>query len=147
MLKLYKDLVAATWAIRDVPMEQVDALNIEANIDLLLASHIIETLTQPPPLDSIGLALPVYTITVTTGDGSDVVAYVGALTPVGSGYYTRVGSGPVAIVEKTGMDSAIEMLSNPPLLPTPTQATPTQAATSGQTSLPVVITETATPVP
>jgi len=147
LLKLYKDLVTATWAIRDVPMEQADALQIEANVEQLLASQIIETLTQPPPLDSIGLAKPVYSITVTTSDGSEVVAYGGALTPVGNGYYARVNSGPVVVVGKTGMDSAIEMLSNPPLLPTPTQATPTQATTSGQTSLSVAITETATPVP
>lgn len=147
LVNLYKDQVAAAWAIRDVPMEQADALQIEANMEELLASQIIETLTQPPPLDSIGLENSIYIITVTTSDGSEVVATVGALTPVGNGYYARVGSGPVVVVEKTGMDSAIEMLTNPPLLPTPTQATPTQAPTSGRTSLPVVITETATPLP
>ena len=147
LLKLFMDPLTATWAIRDVPLEQADTLQINANVEQLLASQIIETLTQPPPLDSIGLAAPVYTITVTTTDGFAVVAHVGALTPVGSGYYTRVGSGPVVIVEKTGIDNAIEMLSNPPLLPTPTQATPTQTAASGITPLPEVISETATPVP
>jgi hypothetical protein len=147
MLKLYKAPETTLWAISDVPVKQADSALIETKVDLLLTAELIETLAEIPPLDAIGLLVPSYEITVASVDGSEVVVLVGKLTPVGTGYYTRIEDGPVSIVEKSGIESALDMLTTPPLLPTPTAVMPTQAVTPGQITQPTDSLETTTPAP
>ena len=53
----------------DVPVDQADSSQIESNQAAITGITGQETLTQIPPLDSIGLTTPAYTITMTTADG------------------------------------------------------------------------------
>ncbi len=87
----------------------------------------MDTLTQIPPLDSVGLTTPAYTITITTADATIVVTDIGTLNAIGDGYYVRVDSGQVVLVDKVVMEDVINLLTNPPLLPTATpEVTPTE---------------------
>ncbi len=126
-LDLYKDQASSKWAISGVPVEKADSFQIESISAQLFDLQAQETFTQTPPLDSIGLITPTYTITMTTTGGSQTITSVGSQTPTGSGYYIRVNSGQVIIVDKLIMDDILHLLSNPPLLTTPTpEVTPTE---------------------
>lgn len=119
-IDLYRDSATSKWAIADVPVDQADSAQIEAVSTQLLDLQVQETLTQTVPLEAIGLVTPAYTITFTTTDGAQIVTNIGSLTPTGNGYYIRLDSNPVIIVDKVALDDILHLLSNPPLLPTPT---------------------------
>jgi len=141
-IDLYRDSGSSNWAITDVPVDQADSFKIESISTQLLSLKIKETLTQTPPLDSIGLVTPAYTITMATSDGMQIITYVGTQTAIGSGYYVRVDSGQVVIVDKVVMDDVLNLLKNPPLLPT---ATPDVSAL--ETASPIEPGSQATPTP
>ena len=127
-----RDPGSTNWVIKDLPAEQADSFQIESVSSQLLSLPAIDTLTQSPPLDSIGLANPAYTITMVTADGKQIVTYVGSLSAIGTGYYIRIDSGPVVIVDNVSMDDVLKLLNEPPVLAT---ATPE-----------VTVTETGTPI-
>jgi hypothetical protein len=119
-IDLYRDQGSSNWVIADVPVDQADSVQIESVSKQLLSLQVQDTLTQSPPLDSIGLVVPSYTITITTTDGSQLVTYVGTQNALGDSYYVRVDSGQVLLVDKVVMDDVLNLLTNPPLLPTAT---------------------------
>ena len=119
-IDLYRDPETSNWAITDVPVDQADSFQIESISAQLFSLQVQETLTQTPPLDSIGLDTPAYTITMTTSDGSQMITDIGSPTAIGNGYYVRVDSGPVVIVDKVVMDDIIKLVNQSTLLPTPT---------------------------
>jgi hypothetical protein len=120
MIDLYHDPVLSKWAVANVPADQADSFQIESVSAQLFSLQAQDSLTEIPPLDSIGLATPAYTITMTTKDGMEITTVIGTETAIGSGYYIRVDSGPVVIVGKTALDNILDLLKNPPLLPTET---------------------------
>src|SRR4030065_631286 len=130
-IEVYRDISTDQWAIADIPVEKADSFQIESISGQLFALQAQETLTDTPPLESIGLVTPTYTITMTTLDGAQLITYVGSPTPIGSGYYCRVGTGQVVIIDKLVMDDIVNLLTNPPLLPTPTpEVTSTESASA-----------------
>jgi hypothetical protein len=142
-IDLYRDASTSNnWAIRDVPVDQADNVGIETTISQLLSIEVIDSLAATPPLDSIGLASPVYTMTLTTVDGNQIITYVGIKNAIGTGYYVRVGSGPIIIVNDLTLDEILNYIQKPPL-----KATPTPEATSNESGTPVapLNLETATP--
>jgi hypothetical protein len=141
-IELYRDPGASKWAIKDVPVDQADSSQIESLNSQLLSTQVQNTLTQSVSLDSFGLATPAYTITLTTMDGTQVVTYVGALTAIKSGYYLRMDSGPIVIVNNVILDDVLNLLKKPPLLIT---ATPEVTVT--ETGTPIAPTAQSTPTP
>lgn len=131
-IDLYRDPGSSKWAIADIPVEKADSLQIESVSTQLFDLQVEETLTQTPPLESIGLVTAAYTITMTTDTGAQIVTNVGSQTATGSGYYIRVNAGQVTVVDKLTLDDVLRLLSTPPLLPTPTpevSLTVTESAT------------------
>jgi hypothetical protein len=125
-----RDPGSSNWVIKDLPPEQADSFQIESVNSQLLSLQALDTLTQSPPLDSIGLANPAYTITMVTADGKQIITYVGALSAIGTGYYIRVDTGPVVIVDKVIMDDILKLIKEPPMLPTATpEVTGTETGT------------------
>jgi Domain of unknown function (DUF4340) len=108
------------WSIDNMPSDQADSFQIESTLAQLFDITAQETISQTPPLDSIGLITPTYTISMTVSDGELIKTNVGYITPIGSGYYVRIDSGPVFIVDKVVLDDVLNFLTNPPLLATPT---------------------------
>jgi hypothetical protein len=141
-IDLYHDPVLSKWAIADVPPDQADSFQIESVSAQLFSLQAQDTLSELPPLDSIGLSTPAYTITMTTTGKSEINTYIGTETAIGSGYYIRVDTGPIVIVEKTVMDNILDLLKNPPILPT---ATP--EVTSTLTPTPMELENQVTPTP
>ncbi len=119
-ITLYRNPDTAAWVIAEYPIDKVNSTQIKSTNAQLLAISVKETLPDTTPLSAVGLDSPAYTITMTTMEGTLVITYVGSPTPTGSGYYVRIGTGPVVIVDKTIMEAVVDMVKNPPLLSTPT---------------------------
>jgi hypothetical protein len=120
MIDFTRDSGSANWVIKDLPAEQADSFQIESLSSQLLSLPAIDTLTQSPPLDSIGLANPSYTITIETADGKQIVTHVGSPSAIGTGYYIRIDSGPVVIVDKVSVDDVLKLINEPPVVATAT---------------------------
>jgi hypothetical protein len=133
---------STNWVIKDLPAEQADSFQIESVSTQLFSLQAIDTLTQSPPLDSIGLANPAYTITMVTVDGKQIVTYVGSMSAIGTGYYIRIDSGPVVIVDNVSMDDVLKLLKEPPVL-----AIPTPEVTGTETGTPIAATAQPTSTP
>ncbi len=84
----------------------------------------LTALEEPPADDATGLDRPEYRVTVQAAAGEPVVLEVGSLTAMGNGYYLRSSqkAGAVFVVSKSVMDTILELLTDPPLLPTATPA-------------------------
>lgn len=125
-IELVRDPSSNKWTIEGVPAEQANSTEIESVSSQLAKIQVQETFTQTLPLDSIGLATPSYTITLTTSAGSQLVTYVGTQNAIGSGYYIKDDTGKVMIVSKSILDDILNVLKTPPLMPTATpESTPT----------------------
>ena len=141
-IDLYRGADSTKWAIKDIPADKVDSSKIESASTQLFDLQVQQTITETLPLEAIGLFTPAYTITMTTAAGNQTITNVGSQTPLGSGYYIRVNSGQVMIVNKLVMDEILGLLSNPPLL-----ATPTPEVTSTDTVTPTLTINRGTPTP
>jgi hypothetical protein len=84
------------------------------------ALSIVATLNTPPALSDIGLAVPTDTIDLVFVNGTSHTMEIGDLTPTSSGYYVRFDGGKIYVIEKSGIDSLLNLLTNPPFPPTPT---------------------------
>jgi hypothetical protein len=84
------------------------------------ALSIVTTLNVPPALSDIGLAVPADTIDLVFVNGTSHKMEIGNLTPTSSGYYVRFDGGKIYVIEKSGIDSLLNLLTNPPFPPTPT---------------------------
>jgi hypothetical protein len=129
------------WSIANIPADQVDSFKIGSNLAQLLTIQAQETLTQTPPLDSIGLIVPAYTINIKSDGGEPVITYIGSITAIGNGYYIRVNSGSIAIVNKVVLEDALNMLTSPPLTITPTPE-PTDQETRAPIDTGIMLTPT-----
>jgi hypothetical protein len=85
------------------------------------ALSIITLLQTPPDPNVVGLAVPAYTIDLGFVNGSSHKIEVGILSPTGSGYYVRFDGGKIYVIEKSGIDAILNLLTAPPF---PATATP-----------------------
>lgn len=154
-IELYRDSSTSdNWAIKDIPVDDADKTVIETAISDLLSIKIIDRLIENPPLDSIGLATPVYTITLMTTDGRHFITNVGKKTPIGTGYYIQLDGGPIVIVDDLTLEEVLNFTKQPPLLTTPTPeitvtewVTGTVTGTVTEMGTPIAPTITITPTP
>jgi len=133
---------SGSWILKEPQGKPTDVGLAEQTMSQLASLSIVTTITQTLNFDAYGLATPVYTITVTLSGGVQHTAVVGKETPTGSGYYLLVDKSSLVIVSKYGMDAFLNVLSNPPILVTPT-VTPGLTVTitstvSAITSTPIV---------
>ena len=100
------------------------------------ALSIVTTLNPPPDLTSVGLAVPLYTMELGFVSGKSDKIEIGNLTPTSSGYYVRFDGENIYVIEKSGIDSVLNLLTSPPF---PATATPETTSTP--------LPEVATPTP
>jgi len=122
----------ANQGLAEAAATQVSSLRIRDEIDL-------------DPAD-LGLDNPAYVITVKfTGSGEHVLE-VGDTTPTNNGYYVRVDKGKTVIVELSGIESLLNLITSPPYLNTPTPSalppTETPISPTGTSTLDPVVTPT-----
>ncbi len=103
-----------------VPLEDTNFEQITSMLAQILSLQITSTLEDPPDTALIGLKYPQYVITLTLRNGTQQTLNVGDATPVGSGYYVRLGDGDIVVVNKFGLDFVLGMVEDPPVFPTPT---------------------------
>lgn len=99
------------------------------------ALSIVTSLSTPPDLNTLGLAVPAYTIDLGFVNGTTHKIEVGVLTPTSSGYYVRFDGGKIYVIEKSGIDSLVNLLTSPPF---PATATPVPTSDTTVTPIPEV---------
>ena len=91
-------------------------------------------------LEIFGLDQPVYKITIEFGTEKVHRLDVGSETPTKSGYYVRLDKKRMLIATLSGIDSLLNLLTNPPYKETPTPSplpsTPTLEQQSNSTATP-----------
>lgn len=133
------------WSLSEPKGEPGDLTAADTAINSFTGLTVLSSLETVPALDVIGLAQPVFTITLTSTNGQTRKVFIGAVTPTNSGYYVKVDNGPAVVVSKFAVDGLLDVFKTPPLLPTPTP-TETQTPTITPTST-LTPTLTSTPVP
>ena len=115
-----RDPSSSSWVIKGIPADQANSFQIESVSQQLFDLQVLETLTEAPALDLIGLTNPAFTITMQTSDGKQIVTSIGSLAAIGTGYYLRVDSGPIVLVDNVTIDDVLKLLKEPPVLATST---------------------------
>ncbi len=117
------------WELIQPENEETDSTTAESTTSRLSALRVLtklETETQDSiDLSAVGLDKPSYELSITLDDGSIILTKIGNITPTDSGYYVSGSGRGILIVDKYGMQSIIDMLDNPPIMPTPTMDTTT----------------------
>ena len=112
------------WAL-ELPVEaEADQGLSEAAATQISALEILDPIDADPAI--FGLDNPAYVITLEFDGGKKHTLEVGDSTPTSKGYYVRVDSDKMMIVDLSGIDSLLQLAAFPPYLVT---ATPEAAVT------------------
>ena len=110
---------AGEWVLKQPIETEADQGSAEAAASQLSALRILSR-PQVAPEDA-GLVDPSYTMTVKLTGGTEDVVRIGDLTPTGIGYYTNVdGRDEVLILDQTGLEALLNLVTSPPYVETPT---------------------------
>ena len=115
-------VAGSIWTLLEPVGEQADTGRIESAIAQVESLRILTTLKTALKLDTIGLNPAAYQITITLDDEQQQTAFVGNLTPTQSGYYVLLVGQPEVVVDKTAIDGLLNLLTDPPILRTPTSS-------------------------
>ena len=114
------------WAL-ELPVEaEADQGLSEAAATQISALEILDPIDADPAI--FGLDNPNYVITLEFDGGKKHTLEIGDSTPTSKGYYVRVDSDKMMIVDLSGIDSLLQLAAFPPYLVTPipeTAVTPT----------------------
>jgi hypothetical protein len=138
------------WTIVKPFKASADQGASEAAASQITTIRITNSLPNIEPKD-VGLDVPQYKLVVKFSSGVERIAEIGVLTPTESGYYARKDD-QIVIVDRSGIDALIGLLTNPPyaqtLTPSPIPATATETPLPSSTPEPGVPSgETPTPTP
>ena len=112
------------WTL-ELPVEaEADQGLSEAAATQISALEILDPIDADPAI--FGLDNPAYVITLEFDGGKKHTLEVGDSTPTSKGYYVRVDSDKMMIVDLSGIDSLLQLAAFPPYLVT---ATPEAAVT------------------
>lgn len=133
-----------SWQLIEPENPLVDITRIDTMATKLSRLRVYSTLEDPPSDEDIGLDAPPFHVVIEFIDGTRSEFDVGDANVIGNGYYIRLGTGLTKVVNKSNLDSLLEMLDLPPVItPTPTLGpTTTPTVTSGSQ---VEMTSTPTP--
>jgi hypothetical protein len=108
------------WALLQPENEDVDISRAETTSTQLMVLRVLAKFDQEVPEKSaVGLDKPSYVITFTLNDGSNIVVHIGDATPTDSGFYVNVDGRGVFVVEKYGLQTILDLVESPPIMPTP----------------------------
>jgi hypothetical protein len=138
------------WVLKQPFEAAADQASSEAAATQVTTISITNTVPNVEPKD-VGLDVPLYKLVVEFPNNVERIAEIGVLTPTENGYYT-LKDGEIVIVNRSGIDALIGLLTNPPyaetLTPSPIPLTLTQTPLPSSTPEPGTPThETATPTP
>ena len=105
------------WAL-ELPVEaEADQGLSEAAATQISALEILDPIDADPAI--FGLDNPAYVITLEFDGGKKHTLEVGDSTPTSKGYYVRIDSDKMMIVDLSGIDSLLQLAAFPPYLVTP----------------------------
>ena len=137
LVEVERESASATWVVVGESEETSDSFRIGSIAGQLLTMQAMTTFETALGIETVGLDAPAYTITMRTSAGEEIVTTVGNLTAIGSGYYIQVNDGDVMVVAKLVLDEILGILTEPPLVATPTpEATETAVPELETTSTP-----------
>ncbi len=126
------------WTVTEPKGGQTDTSKVEQMVSQLTSLQTTVSLNPTSDLSIYGLTAASYVITVNMNGGKQYVLAIGDVTPTGDGYYVRLDQNTPEVVNKSSVDTLVDLIKNPPFMPT---ETPTAA---GGTQSPAV---TGTPKP
>lgn len=126
------------WALELPIKTEADQGASEAAASQIFSLLVISAVDDDPSV--FGLDAPAYVITIGFADGKFHALEIGDSTLTNSGYYARLDKKKMMIVDLYGIDSLLQLTSNPPYLNTPTPSplppTETPASSTGAESTP-----------
>ncbi len=108
-----------SWLVEGEPPRPADALTVMQGLNQLAALQVLSPVEADVPASALGLAPPQARLEFDLTDGRRVTLSVGALTPVGTGYYLQMDDAPPVVVEKYPVDGVLAWLDAPPYAPEP----------------------------
>ena len=106
-----------------IPNAPADSSAVDAAITQLRSLTAVTTLSSSTPLADLGLSPAQYVLVLDLDDGGQYILNIGKVTPTGSGYYvlSNASDRGLHVARKAGLDTIINWLETPPVLPpTPT---------------------------
>lgn len=109
------------WAFVEpvTPAEETESDDISSAVSQTANLRVISNIENPPSLEAMGLDDPAFTIVLTV-ENEEIFIYVGDETQIENGYYVKLDDESVVVVAKFALDSVLDLLREPPLVPTPT---------------------------
>jgi hypothetical protein len=107
------------WKLNN-PIGEADQDAISRVINQLISMSIDSTLDPSTDKQVLGLDAPVYTLRLLVSNGGSFILYIGDVTITNSSYYAQMAGDSPIVVNKYSLDSAINLLTTPPILDTPT---------------------------
>jgi hypothetical protein len=119
------------WTFSSAENQPVDVERIQTVVDILNSLRLVSKLANPPTKEVVGLQPPEYRLVIRLKDGKEKVLLIGMETPIEDGYYAELEDGSMVVLDVSSIDPVLELLTNPPIVPTPTiSANPTVEGTS-----------------
>lgn len=104
------------WIFTTPAEKQVDENSLASSLSQFKNSRIVTKMDPAPDEKDIGLENPAYILEVSFEGGDQFYLKIGNQTPTGSGYYTNLNNKILLVVDKFGIEAAIRMIDNPPVL-------------------------------
>jgi hypothetical protein len=144
VVELARDADAANaWVLKQPIEAAADQASSEAAASQVTTISIASSVPNVERKD-VGLDVPQYELVVEFSTGVERIAEIGVLTPTENGYYA-LKDDEIVIVNRSGIDALISLLTSPPYVETPTPSPIPPTVT--QTPLPSSTPEPATPTP
>ena len=103
------------WVFVDPEVTIDESVDVAFNLRQLASLRILNSFTTAPQAEITGLDNPAYVISIVLSDGTQQKILVGELTPTGTGYYARLGDGPVSVLPQYELDQVINLYIDPPI--------------------------------
>jgi hypothetical protein len=103
------------WVFVDPGVTIDESTDVALNLGQLASLRILNSFTTAPQAEITGLDNPAYVISIQLSNGVKHELLLGELTPTGTGYYARLGDGPVSVVPQYELDQVINLYIDPPI--------------------------------
>lgn len=109
------------WQVTKPNAQPADPNALSTLTTNLATLSFMANITSTADLAPFGLITPTYTLEATLSTGKALKAYIGDKIPTGNGFYLlRDGDKNPLAVPDTSLQPFIDLLANPPYVPTPT---------------------------
>lgn len=141
----YERSETGTWSMTAPVLQEIESFKLQTALTDLLSARILSTLGEDASLFNLGLQPEKYRLLLSLDNGKQMTINIGNPTSIDSGYYVLTSdTDSVYVVSKTNLDTVMDLLVNPPYLPTPTPdasetpAAPETTPLPGETLAPTV---------